>query len=163
MGGVRKTGWTAVLVAAVLLFGAGCSKGNGNASAPTSAAGQAATTVVTTTAPAATSTPSTATTAGLSGTWSGDYQQTTPSASSGTFTIRWQQSGSSLTGTITIPGVCPPGCPITATLNGSTVSFGVVAGGAINYTGTVTGNSMAGTYAAADGSTKGTWKAARAG
>jgi hypothetical protein len=162
VGGVRKTWWTAVLVAAVLSFGAACSNGDEDSSAPTSVAGSGATTVVTTSIPAATSTPPT-TTSGLSGTWSGDYQQTSPNTSSGSFTIRWQQSGSGLTGTITIPGVCPPGCPITATLTGNNISFGVVAGGSINYTGTVTGSTMAGTYAAADGSARGTWNATRTG
>jgi hypothetical protein len=159
--GVRETRWTAVLVAVVLSFIGGCSNGDDDSSAPTSVVGSDATTVVTTSVPAATSAPPTTT--GLSGTWSGDYQQTSPNTTSGTFTIRWQQSGASLTGTITIPGVCPPGCPITATLSGSTVSFGLVAGGAINYTGTVTGSTMAGTYAAADGSTRGTWNATRTG
>jgi hypothetical protein len=101
-----------------------------------------------------------ASTTGLSGRWAGDYQQTSPSASSGTFTIQWQQSGSDITGTITIPGTCSS-CPISATLNGSTVRFGLVAGGAITYTGTVSGNSMSGTYSTTDGATKGTWKASR--
>lgn len=135
----------------------------GDTSAPTSVAGTGPTIAVTTSIPAATNTPITTSTTGLSGTWSGEYQQTSPNTTSGTFSIRWQQSGSNITGTITIPGICPAGCPITATLSGSSVSFGVVAGGAINYTGTVMGSTMEGTYAAADGSARGTWKATRTG
>jgi hypothetical protein len=155
----QATSWTAVVVLALLALTEGCSSGSGKSSANKSAT----TIAVTTTISSATSTPPTATATGLSGTWSGDYQQTSPTTSSGTFTIRWQQTASSLTGTITIPGVCPSGCPITATLDGSKVSFGVVAGGAINYTGTVTGTTMAGTYATTDNSTKGNWNASRTG
>jgi hypothetical protein len=97
---------------------------------------------------------------GLSGTWSGDYQQTSPAPAAGTFTLNWQQSGSNVTGTINIPGACNA-CPISATVNGSSVTFGVVALGGIIYTGTVSGNSMSGTYTTADTSARGTWKASK--
>lgn len=156
----------AVLTLAVALLGGACSsKSNDN---PTVAAGQTTATTAATTATtaassgSATTATSAAATGGLTGAWSGTYQQTTPIADSGTFTINWQQSGSNLTGTINIPGACNA-CPISATVNGTSVAFGVVALGGITYNGTVSGNSMSGTYATADSSTKGTWKASKTG
>ena len=152
----------AVFALAVAVLGGACSsKSNDN---PTVGAGQSSATTAAATATTAASsgaaTTSAAATGGLSGAWSGTYQQTSPIADSGTFTLNWQQSGSNVTGSISIPGACNA-CPISATVNGSTVTFGAVALGAITYTGTVSGNSMSGTYAAADSSTKGTWKASK--
>lgn len=159
MGRVKGTWWLSVFVAGGLVLSAGCSSGGSSSSAPTTEAGTAAG-VVSSRSTATTGAPS-ANATGLSGTWAGDYRQTTPSSTSGTFTIEWQQSGSNLTGTIKIPGVCPSGCPITATVNGNNVKFGVVEAGSIDYSGTVSGNTMSGTYATADGASKGTWSATK--
>ncbi|MCA1847178.1 MAG: hypothetical protein LC792_29100 [Actinobacteria bacterium] len=167
---MRRKTFTLLALAVALLGGACSSKSNDN---PTVGAGQTSATTAaagtaTTAASGGSATTATSATAatGLSGTWSGTYQQTSPIADSGTdsgtFTLNWQQSGSNVTGGISIPGACS-NCPISATVNGSTVSFGVVALGAITYTGTVSGNSMSGTYATPDSSTKGTWKASKTG
>ncbi len=163
--GTVRVRWCLKAALVVLVLGCACSKSS-NSSSPTTigaGVGTSPTSAVATTRPSATTGTTAASTAGLSGRWAGDYQQTNPAASSGTFTIQWQQVGSAITGTITIPGTCPSGCAISATLNGSTISFGFVAGGAITYTGTVAGSSMSGTYSTADASTKGTWKATRSG
>jgi len=162
---MRRKAFILLALAVTVLGGACSSKSNDN---PTVGAGQtsATTAAVTATTAASAGSATTATSAaaatGLSGTWSGTYQQTSPIADSGTFTLNWQQSGSNVTGGISIPGACS-NCPISATVNGSTVTFGVVALGAITYTGSVSGNSMSGTYATPDSSTKGTWKASKTG
>lgn len=152
----------AVLVIAVL-GACSSSKSSDNPTVGAGATSGGATTLATTATTAATATSAAAAaTGGLSGTWSGDYTQTSPAPAAGTFTLAWQQSGSNVTGTINIPGACNA-CPISATVNGSSVTFGVVALGGITYTGTVSGSSMSGTYATADSSTKGTWKASKTG
>ena len=158
-----------VLVTVVL---GGCSSkssdnptvGAGQASGATTTLGSTGTTAASSSSATTATTTATTTAAGggLTGTWSGDYQQTAPSPDSGTFTLHWQQSGSNVTGTIDIAGACSA-CPISATVNGSSVTFGVVALGGITYTGTVSGNTMSGTYATADSSYKGTWKASKTG
>jgi hypothetical protein len=104
----------------------------------------------------ASTTPSSAasSTAGLSGTWSGQYS----GPSQGTFTLTWQQSGSKLTGTITISELGVP-TAIDGTVSGSTITFGTVGTAAVTYSGTVAGNSMSGTYQAPNGS--GTWTATK--
>lgn len=94
----------------------------------------------------------------LSGTWSGHYS----GAYSGNFTVRWRQSGSRLHGTIHLSN---PGdtLPINGTVNGSSISFGTVGSTAITYTGTVSGNSMSGSYKVhtTNGATGGPWSAAK--
>jgi hypothetical protein len=100
--------------------------------------------------------PSTAAVAGgLSGTWSGQYA----GAGQGTFTITWQQSGSDLTGTIKISDVGVP-ISISGTLSGNTIRFGTVGSSAITYSGSVSGNTMSGTYQTPTGD--GTWNATKA-
>ena len=87
----------------------------------------------------------------LAGIWSGRYS----GAVSGTFTLRWTQSGSTLRGSIKLSN--PPGrYPISGTLRGSTISFGAVGVGA-TYTGTVSGKSMSGRWKSANRG--GTWSA----
>lgn len=97
-------------------------------------------------------------TSALSGKWSGSYS----GAYNGTFKLSWHQSGSHLHGTITISN---PGStlPINGTVNGTAITFGTVGSTAITYTGTVSGNSMSGTYkvATANGSTGGPWSASK--
>jgi hypothetical protein len=87
----------------------------------------------------------------LAGTWSGRYS----GAVSGTFTLRWTQSGSTLRGSIKLSN--PPGrYPISGALRGSKISFGAVGVGA-TYTGTVSGKSMSGRWKSANRG--GTWSA----
>ncbi len=111
--------------------------------------------------PTPTSTP-TATSAaqqgGLSGTWSGSYSS---SSSSGTFTLTWQQSGSTLSGTITINSGAT--LNLTGSLQGNAITFGTVGSTAITYSGTVSGSLMSGSYQApsSTGTVNGTWSASK--
>ena len=105
------------------------------------------------TTPTSQASPSASAGGGLSGTWSGQYS----GVASGTFTVTWQQSGSALTGTITLSG--SGAVPITGTVNGDAIQFGSVGQGAVSYSGAVSGNSMSGTYQAAAGN--GTWNATK--
>jgi hypothetical protein len=99
----------------------------------------------------------------MTGKWSGTYSSTTD-ASTGTFAILFRQDGTQLTGSISIQ---PPGCvnegAITGTLNGTTIAFGAVKGAqTIDYTGSVSGNTMSGTYSAPGcDHAKGTWTATK--
>jgi hypothetical protein len=104
-----------------------------------------------TTPAAPTSTTSTA--GGLTGTWSGQYN----GAYQGTFKLTWQQSGSNLSGTITLSAPAST-APIHGTLAGSTISFGTVGSVAITYTGSVSGSSMSGSYVVG-GAAGGSWSA----
>jgi hypothetical protein len=92
-----------------------------------------------TTAPATTASA----TADLSGTWSGQYS----GAYQGTFTLTWQQSGSTLSGSIKLsaPAVT---LNINGTVQGNAIRFGTVGSVGITYSGSVSGNSMSGTYQA---------------
>ena len=96
-----------------------------------------------------------ATAGGLSGTWSGQYS----GPSSGTFTLNWQQSGSSLTGTITISELGDSAIPINGNVSGGKINFGTVGGLAITYAGSASGSTMSGTYHAPNGD--GTWNATK--
>jgi hypothetical protein len=95
----------------------------------------------------------------LSGKWSGHYN----GSFTGNFTVRWHQTGAHLHGTIHISN---PGntMPINGIVHGSAISFGTVGSMAITYSGTVSGNSMSGTYKVhgANGASGGPWSASRA-
>jgi len=79
----------------------------------------------------------------LTGTWLGQYS----GGYSGTFTLKWRQTGSKLIGTITLSS--PSGTyKIGGSVRGGAIKFGAVAVGA-TYTGKVSGTSMSGTYKAA--------------
>jgi hypothetical protein len=93
-------------------------------------------------------------TGGLSGTWSGQYS----GASQGTFTLTWQQSGSNLSGTITLsdPAVT---LPINGSVDGGAIRFGTVGSVGVTYSGSVSGNSMSGTYQSETGN--GPWSATK--
>jgi hypothetical protein len=108
---------------------------------------------------AATATAQTSTAGGLSGTWSGQYS----GAFQGTFTITWQQSGSNLSGTITLSAPAAT-LSITGTVDGGAIRFGTVGSLAVTYSGSVSGNSMSGTYQTqtGNGSTGGPWSATKA-
>lgn len=89
----------------------------------------------------------------LAGTWSGQYG----GAFSGTFTLHWTGSGSSLSGSIVLSK--PAGTySVTGSVKGSAISFGAVSAGA-KYTGSVsaTGTSMSGSYTSPAGG--GSWSA----
>jgi hypothetical protein len=113
-----------------------------------------------TTAPApATTAPATtaAATGGLSGTWTGQYS----GAYSGTFTLNWQQSGSSLSGTINLSTAGTTG--VHGTVSGGSIQFGTVGNQNITYTGSVSGGSMSGNYQIHQpaGTSNGTWSASK--
>ena len=93
------------------------------------------------------------TTSSLAGTWSGSYS----GAFSGMFTLEWTQSGSKLTGTITLS--YPKGkYSCTGSVNGGSITFGAVGAGA-TYTGSVSGSSMSGSYTSPKGG--GSWSASK--
>jgi hypothetical protein len=89
----------------------------------------------------------------VAGTWKGTYS----GAVTGTFTLRWTQTGSTLSGSITLSN--PHGkYGITGRVRGGTISFGAVSVGA-TYKGTVSGKSMSGTWKSAQGG--GSWSAGK--
>ena len=147
-----------LLAAAVVLLPAvlasGCSSASGTtsssspaASAPTSAA----------TTPASTpsvSSPTAAPVGALTGKWSGKYS----GAYTGTFELTWIESSGTLKGTINLSTAGT--LPLNGTVNGSAITFGTVGSTVITYTGTVSGDTMSGTYAVA-GSQNGSWSAHR--
>jgi hypothetical protein len=77
----------------------------------------------------------------LSGSWSGKYR----GAYHGTFTLHWTQSGSKLSGTISL-STQRSKLNLNGTVRGSTIRFGTVGSAAITYSGSVSGKSMSGTY-----------------
>ena len=79
---------------------------------------------------------------GLSGKWRGRYS----GAYQGHFVLRWHQSGSRLSGTITLSAPSRGTVPIHGTVQGSTIKFGTVGSEAITYSGSASGNSMSGTW-----------------
>ena len=121
-----------------------------------------------TAAPSVTAVPSPSptpapTASGLAGQWNGTWQNSQPDHASGTFTLKWTQTGSNLSGTITINGTpCLTGGTIAGTVNGGAISFGVVSGEVqVSYDGSVSGNKMQGTYATTCGNAKGAWAATK--
>jgi hypothetical protein len=93
----------------------------------------------------------------LTGTWNGTYSGTF----NGTFKLTWNQSASTLTGVIHLN----PGGPahINGVVKGNSIRFGTVGSTAITYTGTISGNSMSGTWKIHAGTGgNGTWNATKA-
>ena len=100
----------------------------------------------------------------LAGTWQGSWQSVKPDQSSGSFVLHWTQSGSSLTGSITINGTpCLNGGNISGEVNGDQITFGVVAGQVnVSYTGTLKGqDTISGSYSTDCGNASGDWTATR--
>jgi len=96
----------------------------------------------------------------LSGKWSGSYSGTF----GGTFKLTWQQSGESLTGTIMISGFGDVPTSIHGTVQGASISFGTVGSKSITYSGSVSSNSMHGTWQMKAGGQSlggGSWKASK--
>jgi hypothetical protein len=111
-------------------------------------------TAVPTSTPAATAAPTTAAAGGLSGTWSGQYS----GVFNGTFTLTWTQSGSTLSGQIALSAPAET-LGISGNEAGTTLTFGAV--GVVTYTGSVSDNSMSGTYKTPNNS-GGSWNATKA-
>lgn len=148
-----------IVLTAVAALALGCSSSNSKTTTntPTPARPAAATggnVAPPTVAQAPTATVAVAT--GVSGTWSGKYS----GAYTGTFTLTWQQSGSKVSGTIKISSFNNVSTDINGNLQGSSISFGTVGSQAITYTGTVSGNSMSGSWQI-QGGTGGSWSAAK--
>ena len=145
---MSRTKLTLFTGAAVLLI-AGCSSSQTSSTLPsTTAPAASAAAAATAAAPGA-----------LSGKWSGQYS----GAYQGTFILHWRQSGSKLNGTIQLSA--PAGSlPIHGTVTGSTIRFGTVGSQGIQYSGSVSGSSMSGTYKvqAPNGSVGGPWSATKA-
>ena len=96
----------------------------------------------------------------LSGKWSGSYGGTF----SGTFTLSWQETGKTLKGTIKISGFGNVATSLSGTVKGSSISFGTVGSKSITYSGSVSGNSMSGSWqmkAAGQTLGNGSWHASR--
>ena len=127
------------LVAATFAMACGASAA-GPTIPPTSAANVTATSPPPASAPAATTSLAPAS-VDLSGTWSGQYSGT-PYA--GNFTLDWTQTGSSLQGSIQVSDPAGDHYSISGTVTGSSIQFGAVGG--VTYTGTVSGDSMSGTW-----------------
>ncbi len=127
-----------------------------SASAPvtvtTSATSHATVTVTATT----TATP-TSKSAGvdLSGVWAGKYS----GAYTGTFVLDWKQTGSKLSGTIELSAP-PTTLSLNGTITGTTIEFGTVGSAEITYSGTVSGDTMSGTYSV-NGAPGGDWSATK--
>jgi hypothetical protein len=147
---VALTGLTVVLVAA-------CgSSTSGGTPTPSTAA-----TAPPTTAPTAAPTPTPTAaptlppaTVGVTGSWSGQYS----GPFNGTFTLAWTQTGSHVDGTIILSSP-PDTLNINGTLSGSAISFGAV--GVVTYSGTVSGNSMSGSYKDLANGQTGSWSASK--
>lgn len=103
-------------------------------------------------------------TSDLSGTWKGTWANTNVTGA-GTFTIVWNQSGDTLTGTINVVGTpCLSAGTVSGKVTGSAIQFGAVQGLVrIDYTGTIAASGLKGTYkAGADcASAEGNWEAVR--
>ena len=145
----RRVAVALAVLATVVTLSAGCgSSKNTTSTRPLTNAGSA---------PSTTATPA-ASGSGLSGTWSGRYG----GAFSGTFTLNWQQTGSSLNGSIQLskPAVT---LNINGALQGNSIRFGTVGGLGVTYTGSVSGHSMSGNYTvgAANASAGGPWSASK--
>jgi hypothetical protein len=99
----------------------------------------------------------------LVGLWSGEYKSTVPANADGSFTVVFQGAPPDYTGSIVIAGLCEPDCPVTATVNGNAITFGSVGPRAVSYKGTISGNTISGTYTIGnEGQGSGTWKAVKA-
>ena len=135
MPGMVTTAALAMTLAAC--SGSGDTAAQGPASQPAGANSAAA-------APA-TSAPQSAAAAsasGLSGRWSGQYS----GAYQGTFVLRWHQSGSRLSGRITLSAPSRGTLAIHGKVVGGAIRFGTVGSEDITYSGSVSGSSMSGTW-----------------
>ena len=97
----------------------------------------------------------------IDGKWNGSWTANS-NAGTGTFSVTFNQNGSSLNGTLSISVSCLDGAKVTGKVNGNSIDFGSVQGQCqVDYTGKVNGDQMSGTYSAS-GVPGGTWKASKA-
>ena len=153
----RRAALVAGLGVAMTLTAAACGGsggGGGSSSPPASSLPAAVSTPTTTQSTTTQSTQTTTSNSGLSGKWTGTYSGTF----SGTFVLNWTQSGSKLSGTIKLSTAGTDN--VNGTVDGSSIKFGTVGGQAVHYTGSVSGDSMSGSYSTAAGD--GTWSAHKA-
>lgn len=96
----------------------------------------------------------------LSGTWTGEWQSTSPVAGSGSIRLVWQQFGRAMRGTVTISGdQCLDGGAVLGRINGNEVDFDIESGEAeVLYAGQLSGNAMSGTYTTTCANSEGTWQ-----
>ena len=150
----------AILAAPAAVFIAACSTSPSTTTPPPtkSAAAPVAPAAATSGASAPAATSSAPAAGALSGTWNGQYS----GAYTGTFKLTWQQNSSTLSGTIELSTAGT--LPIHGTVQGSSIHFGTVGSTAITYSGSVSGNSMSGSYQVQAGSAtqNGSWNASRA-
>jgi hypothetical protein len=140
---------------AITLTAAACGgSGGGSSETQTTTPAAVSTPATTQSATTTTSTAATSSDSGLSGKWKGTYSGTY----SGTFVLDWNQSGSKLSGTIDLSTAGR--VPVNGTVDGSSIKFGTVGGSAVHYTGSVSGDSMSGSYTTAGGD--GSWTAHKA-
>ena len=133
----RVLGMTATAALAMTL--AACTSSGGSTAQVTATRSVKATSAA---APAASAPAQAAANSGLSGKWRGQYS----GAYQGHFILRWHQSGSRLSGTITLSAPARGAVGIHGTVQGSTIRFGTVGSEAITYSGSASGNSMSGTW-----------------
>lgn len=148
----------AVPALAVMVLGCSNTKKTANVATPPKSTAASVTTGASVTAtPAPTAAPSAG---GLSGTWSGHYT----GSFTGTFSLTWQQAASNLSGTIMISAFNNQPTSINGTVQGGSIRFGTVGSTAISYTGSVSGNSMSGTWQVQAGGRSagnGSWSASK--
>jgi len=95
----------------------------------------------------------------IDGKWNGTYQPS--GGGSGTFSVTFKQTGSSLNGTLSINVSCLDGAKVTGKVNGDTIQFGSVQGQcSVDYNGKINGDQMSGSYDIGGG-TGGNWKASK--
>lgn len=162
---------TLTVLAIAGLLSAGCSSSGSPAKTqtPPSVATRGPSSQPVSSAPASTSPPPAATSpaaAGrLAGTWTGTYASKKFSSTQGSFEVVFTQRGSAISGTIKLDAACVVTGTVSGTLTGDTIDFGAVKGQgrAVNFTGSVAGNRMQGTYrsGASCGNDNGTWTASR--
>jgi hypothetical protein len=147
-------------LALIALVALGCS--SSKTASSTNVTSPPGTAASATTAPPGPTEPSTTApqaTGDLTGSWSGNYT----GAFNGTFSLTWQQSGSDLNGTIKISGFGDVPTTINGSVQGSSIRFGTVHGQEVTYTGSVSGNSMSGSWqiAVPGHSVTGSWNASK--
>ena len=142
---------TIVMITAIALGSLLAACGDSSPSGTPTPTNAPANTPVPTAAPTATPTAA-STAAQVAGTWSGTYS----GVFNGTFKLTWNQTGSQVNGSIMLSSPAKT-YDITGTLSGNAITFGAV--GAVSYTGTVSSNSMSGTYTVVTGQGGGSWSA----
>lgn len=155
---MSRTKYAILAVPAAAIFIAACSTSPATTTPPPSKSAAAVPAAATSAASAPAATSSAAAAGALSGTWNGQYS----GSYTGTFTLHWQQSNSTLSGSIVLSSLGT--LAIHGTVQGGSIQFGTVGSTHITYSGSVSGNSMSGNYqvASPNGSQNGSWSASRA-